>query len=295
MSAKKSILFVAAVVVVLGLAAQAQAWDPGSVSSLQSWINPADSSKVTVTGGYVSNVVDSENGLNFTPYNGNGVTYDTGAFGSVAGLVFPGNGPNLSHNPASDMLHLATSNTQWAMFAVININSNAPTGNDYTIQDAFYSGGGAQNIFQVGRDKRLKLYPGNTNWIQSPTNAVSLGVPHIVEYEYSGGATPTLQLYVDGVAQTLTGTVPNLSMNAGQVLYVGAQNGADNRFPGKLGDLLNFNGVLSSTDRNNVGAYLQDKYGISGSYVGTIPEPSTLALLAAGLAGLLAYAWRKRR
>jgi hypothetical protein len=28
---------------------------------------------------------------------------------------------------------------------------------------------------------------------------------------------------------------------------------------------------------------------------GTIPEPSTLALLAAGLAGLLCYAWRKRR
>ncbi len=26
-----------------------------------------------------------------------------------------------------------------------------------------------------------------------------------------------------------------------------------------------------------------------------VPEPSTLALLAAGLAGLLAYAWRKRR
>ncbi len=26
-----------------------------------------------------------------------------------------------------------------------------------------------------------------------------------------------------------------------------------------------------------------------------IPEPSTLVLLAAGLAGLLAYAWRRRR
>jgi hypothetical protein len=26
-----------------------------------------------------------------------------------------------------------------------------------------------------------------------------------------------------------------------------------------------------------------------------VPEPGTLALIAAGLAGLLAYAWRKRR
>jgi len=35
--------------------------------------------------------------------------------------------------------------------------------------------------------------------------------------------------------------------------------------------------------------------GADGSGVATIPEPSTLALLAGGLVGLLAYAWRKRK
>ena len=33
-----------------------------------------------------------------------------------------------------------------------------------------------------------------------------------------------------------------------------------------------------------------DKVSVTGT-----PEPGTLALLAAGLAGLLCYAWRKRR
>ncbi len=35
--------------------------------------------------------------------------------------------------------------------------------------------------------------------------------------------------------------------------------------------------------------------GGAGMTTVAVPEPSTLALLAAGLAGLLAYAWRKRR
>ena len=30
-------------------------------------------------------------------------------------------------------------------------------------------------------------------------------------------------------------------------------------------------------------------------YAATVPEPGTLAMLAGGLAGLLAYAWRRRK
>jgi hypothetical protein len=33
----------------------------------------------------------------------------------------------------------------------------------------------------------------------------------------------------------------------------------------------------------------------NGGGVATIPEPGTLALLTAGLLGLLCYAWRKRK
>ena len=36
-------------------------------------------------------------------------------------------------------------------------------------------------------------------------------------------------------------------------------------------------------------------FGIDSVSLSVVPEPSTLVLLAAGLFGLLAYAWRKRR
>ena len=34
---------------------------------------------------------------------------------------------------------------------------------------------------------------------------------------------------------------------------------------------------------------------LNGAGIKTVPEPGTIALLAAGLLGLLAYAWRKRK
>ncbi len=51
--------------------------------------------------------------------------------------------------------------------------------------------------------------------------------------------------------------------------------------------------AFSNNNGGNYGLAL-DNASVTGSG-GTIPEPGTLALLTAGLAGLLCYAWRKRR
>ena len=79
-------------------------------------------------------------------------------------------------------------------------------------------------------------------------------------------------------------------------LYVGQRAGTAGAGWGLNGDfaeLLVFNRVLTDAERNTVGSYLADKYGLTTAYV--VPEPNTLVLLVVGLFGLLAYAWRKRK
>jgi len=61
----------------------------------------------------------------------------------------------------------------------------------------------------------------------------------------------------------------------------------------------NYNGVVNLTDYG----YVMNNYHhsfdpgpiMSGAAGNAVPEPGTLALLAAGLIGLLVYAWRKRK
>ena len=51
------------------------------------------------------------------------------------------------------------------------------------------------------------------------------------------------------------------------------------------------NGTVNGADLNAVLSNFNQHLSVTGA----VPEPSSLLLLAAGLAGLLAYAWRKRK
>lgn len=64
-----------------------------------------------------------------------------------------------------------------------------------------------------------------------------------------------------------------------------SENGFNRYWNGDVSEVLIFDGILNSYDRNLIGFSLANKYGISSSYV-AVPEPSTALLLAVGVLGL---------
>lgn len=97
----------------------------------------------------------------------------------------------------------------------------------------------------------------------------------------------------------LDGTNMNIGVNASlsntvllddiSRVVVGARNdGATWAFDGLIAELIVYDRILSESEMNEVGYYLQEKYGLAGAYV---PEPASLVLMGAG--GLMLL--RRRR
>jgi hypothetical protein len=98
---------------------------------------------------------------------------------------------------------------------------------------------------------------------------------------------------------TLAGTSGTLTVSGTNPLagFVNAQTGTWTQFtfsfvPSASGNVALKFVTNDPTGMNGNGVFLDN---VSVTPAAGVPEPSTLALLAAGLAGLLCYAWRKRR
>ena len=117
----------------------------------------------------------------------------------------------------------------------------------------------------------------NTGQFRSTTANTTYGLGWM---DTGGTVTVMYTLYGD---TNLDGTVNGNDLNT--VLSNFNQTG----MTWNQGDF-DYNGTVNGADLNAVLSNFNQHLSVSSA----VPEPSTLLLAAAGLAGLLAYAWRKR-
>lgn len=106
---------------------------------------------------------------------------------------------------------------------------------------------------------------------------------------------------IDGTADPLSifsglGSSPNYQLDPISNFQIGNATGVLQDYQGDIAEVIVFGRALTTTEMNDVGFYLANKYGLTTSFVGPppAPEPTSMAIFALGLPFLL-HARRKAK
>jgi len=218
---------------------------PTSITGCRLWLDgadPAGNGVIPANASSLSTWVDkSGNGFNATA-NGTAATYNTNA------VVFAG-AQNYGTSLSSTML------TQSA-FAVISY-----TGSAYMDIISVRSTGGSAGLQQIisNGSQRITSYGGAVVVTGSAVTAST-----IVLYNYTFNSGSSTFIYLNG---TQTGTSTGSSISGSGTISIGSydNNGGAEPFTGNMYELILFNVVLTTTQRQQVESYLAQKWNFTSS------------------------------
>ena len=276
---------------------------PTSVAGLQVWLDGSDPSNgvVPADGTAITTWVDKVTGNlhSAVPVNTANKAIFKGA-GTVGGIKTTV-GTMLFKNTPYRIPYTSFSPT-YTIFSVFRAETGLTTAGlsmmpVLTNNSCYVLTGAAdyQLYFGMYQDKYATAVGASGAWYGMSVNTPSTTVRGqwvIATMQYSA-STKTTTTFLNGIAMTSKG--PNAAAQNGGIawndLYIGQNNsaGADYRLHGYIGEILIYNSVLSTTDRQSVESYLSLKYGFgvdcsgtSGAY--TMPTsftvPSTSYLTA---------------
>ena len=216
---------------------------PGSIKGLALWLDGADPAGTGIapaSGTSVSTWVDKSGGGYNATANGTAATYTVGG-----GIVFAGAqnyGTSLSSTILTQTGVAVLSYTGSTKMDIISLNSTSGTA-------------GLQQIINAG-SQIITSYGGATVVTGS---AVPASTRVVYTYSFSSGVNAFI--YLNGLQ---TGTSTGTSISGAGTINIGSYNnsGANEPLTGTIYEILLYNTVLTTAQRQRVEAYLSTKWGI---------------------------------
>jgi len=225
-------------------------FNPLSIAGCQFWLDGSDNTKITTSGGYITQIIDKAVGVTLTA---TGTTLTTTTINGVQSLNFPGTSylSGTGSNPSSAY-----------MFFVFTVNSL--NNNGYYPIFSWHFNVDVANIVCFG-------YPGSPTIIgfyessqggQTPTTPVTVGTTYLMAASYNGTATT---LAVNGAITPTAGSQPTPA-TAGSTsnVYIGVDYGP-NIITINLGEVIVYTSSISDTQRQTIESYLAQKWGLTTS------------------------------
>lgn len=227
---------------------------PTSITGCQVWLDGADSSVISFSSGSnVSTWSDkSGNGRNATVYAG------TPTYTSALGMTFNGS--------SSLQITYTASPTIESMFVIVKFNSVSGEGD---ILSGIVSGQREYLMFSPYSPGTIYLGRHSTG----PSGAinggtVTTGSNYLLEYVFNGTGN-TISFFQSG--NTITSGTPQFTYSAGGTIsLIGSYNGGG-YLQGQIYEMIIYSTALGTTERQQVEAYLSQKWGLKSSLPVTHP------------------------
>lgn len=223
------------------------AFTPASISGCVFWIDPNNNSSITQSGGTASQINDQcGNGNNFV---------------QAVGIKQPAvtasaiNGKQALTYVAADVMSRTLAGgaqTAFSLFVLaqssLNVQFNGIFG---------HAGVTGDLELEEGPTNSVDVYVNNVGQTTSSgNNTFNASTPYLIGVTYS---TPNMVIYLNNVSKATPSTA---SRQLAAIMDIGLTPGFTG-FQGIIGDVVLYNSVLSSTDRNNLyNNYMKTKWGL---------------------------------
>ena len=241
--------------------------NPATISGCQFWYDANDTSTMTLSGSNVTQWNDkSGNGRNAVLYNTSYATYSATGLNSKPALVFGDvNNNGYYATSATSVFPSGNGLTQFVVFQ----SSGSGSVSYYTLCEQ--NSGYQADPIDFYENTRYVGVVGNFTNQNSTINYRNVTNPTIYDFTLDGTSNPTLNEYQNGGTSALAPTCTLSSYgrsaysSSATQFYIGTRGDRATGFAGKISEIIVYNKVLSTTDRQTIEGYLAWKWGLQAN------------------------------